>query len=215
MYRDRCLVVEGHPSLLLGVVFVPLQVQNRCWLGQVKPAEGLFREPKEVCALGAWPGHGLQCGGLGGVLGDRGLVEDVDAGVGFRRRWLLGIGGPGDGPSPARAPSGVEEVDDTLGCGRLAASLLGLCQRPCDVDLARVLGAGEVLYVGGAQLYGDRLMTLWVSPEFDGSPHLLVNGGGWVRFDVDLESLVVPRVALRWVTSPAAHIHVEGPAAVA
>ena len=44
---------------------------------------GLAPGPQEVCALGVWPGHGLQCGGLGGVVGDRRLVEDVDAGPGL------------------------------------------------------------------------------------------------------------------------------------
>ena len=71
-------------------------------------------------------GHGLQCGGLGGVVGDRGFIEDIDAGVGFCRRRLLGTGSCGGGPCPARAPSGVEEVDDTLSCGRRAVLLLGL-----------------------------------------------------------------------------------------
>ena len=60
------------------------------------------------------------------------------------------------------------------------------------MDFARVLGAGEVLLVGGALLYGDHLTTVSVSPEFDGAPHLFVVGGGWVSLDVDLEPLVVP-----------------------
>ena len=76
--------------------------------------------------MGVWPGQGLQCGGLGRVVGDRGLVEDVDAGVGFRRRGLLGTGSCGGGPCPAWAPSGIEEVDDALSCGCLAVPLLGL-----------------------------------------------------------------------------------------
>ena len=59
-------------------------------------------------------------------MGDRGLVEYIDAGVGFRRRWFLGTGSHGGGPCPARAPSGVEEVDDALSCGCLAVPLLRL-----------------------------------------------------------------------------------------
>ena len=66
--------------------------------------------------MGLWPGHGLQCGGLAVVVGDRGLVEDVDAGVGFRECWLLGTGGRGDGLSPARVPSGVEDANDVRSC---------------------------------------------------------------------------------------------------
>ena len=109
----------------MGVIFVPLRA-HRCRFGLVRSAEGLLQEPQEVCALGVWPGHDLQCGGLGGFVGDRGLVEDVDAGVGFRRRRFLGTGSCGGGPCPARAPSGVEEVDDALSCGCLAVPLLGL-----------------------------------------------------------------------------------------
>ena len=60
------------------------------------------------------------------------------------------------------------------------------------MEFACVLGAGEVLRVGGAQLHGDHLTTGLVSPEFDGAPHLLVVGGGRVPLDVDLEPLVVP-----------------------
>ena len=150
-----------YPFFPVGVVFVPLRVQDWCWLGPVRPAEGLFEEPKEVCALALRPGHGLQCGGLGGVVGDRGLIEDVDAGVGFRRRWLLGVGDRGGGPLTARALSGVEEVNDTVSCGCLATLPLGLWQRPCIVDFARVLGAGDVLCVGGAYLYGDHLRPFW------------------------------------------------------
>ena len=60
------------------------------------------------------------------------------------------------------------------------------------MDFARVLGAGEVLRVGGAQLHGDHLTTGLVSQEFDGAPQLLVVGGGRVPLDVDLEPLVVP-----------------------
>ena len=126
MHRDRRLVVEGQPRLPVGVIFVPLRVGDRCRFGLVRSAEGLLQEPQVVCALGAWPRHGLQCGGLGGVVGDRRLVEDVDAGVGFRRCRLLGTGSCGGGPCPARAPSGVKEVDDGLSCGCLAVPLLGL-----------------------------------------------------------------------------------------
>ena len=196
MHRDRRLVVEGHPLLPVGVVFVPLRVQDRCLFGLVLSAEGLFQGSKEVCTLEVPPGHGLQCGGLGGVVGDLGLLEDVDAGVGLRRRWMLGIGGCGGGPFPARAPSSVEEVDDTLSCGCLAVPLLGLGQGPCIVDLARVLGAGQVLCVGGAHLHGDHFTTVSVLPEFRNSPHLLLIRGGLVPFDVDLEALVVPRDAV-------------------
>ena len=60
------------------------------------------------------------------------------------------------------------------------------------MDFARVLGAGEVLRVRGAQLHGDHLTTGSVSPEFDGAPQLLVVGGGRVPLDVDLVPLVVP-----------------------
>ena len=196
IHRHRCLVVDGHPSLPVCVVFVPLRVQDRCQFGLVRSAEGLFQESKEVCALGLRPGHGLQCGGPVGVVGDRGLVEDDDTGLVFRRRRLLLIGGRGSGLSPARAQSGVQEFDDTVSSGCLAAPPLGLGQGPCVLDLARVLGAGEVLCVGGAELYGDHLATVMVSPEFDCSPNLLVFEGSWVPFAVDLESRVVPRDAV-------------------
>ena len=196
MHRDRRLVVEGHPSLPVGMVLVPLRVQDWCRFGLVCSAEGLFKKPQEVWAFGVRPGHDLQCGSLGGVVGDRGLVEDVDAGGGFCRRQLLGTGSCGAEPCPARAPSGVEEVDDALSCGRLPFPLLGLGLGPCVVDLARVLGAGEVPHVGDAQLRWDHLTTVSVSPEFDGAPHLLVVGGGWVPLDVDCEPLVVPRDAV-------------------
>ena len=53
-------------------------------------------------------------------------MEDVDAGVSFRRRRFLGTGSRGGGPCPARAPSGIEEVDDALNCRCLAVSLPGL-----------------------------------------------------------------------------------------
>ena len=53
-----------------------------------------------------------------------------------------------------------------------------------------------MLCVGGAQLHGNHLTTVSVLPEFDGSPHLLVVGGGWVPFDVDVEPLVVPHDAV-------------------
>ena len=110
MYRDRHLVVEGYPPFPVGVIFVPLRVQDRGWFGLVRSAEGLLQEPQEVCALGVRPGHGLQCGGLGGVVGDRGLVEDVDAGVGFCRCRFLGTGRLGgravSGPGPVRRRGG-------------------------------------------------------------------------------------------------------------
>ena len=93
---------------------------------RLRSAEGLLQEPQEVCAFVVQPGHGLQCGGLGGVVADRGLVEDVDAGVGFRRCRFLGTGSWGGGPRPALAPSGVGEVDDALSCGCLAVPLQGL-----------------------------------------------------------------------------------------
>ena len=126
MHHDRRLVVQGHPLLPVRVIFVPPRVQDRCWFGLVRSAEGLLQEPQKVCALGVWPGHGLQCGGLGAVVGDRRPVEDVDAGVGFRRCRFLGTGIWGGGPCPALAPSGVEEVDDALSCGCLAVPLQGL-----------------------------------------------------------------------------------------
>ena len=110
MHRDRRLVVEGHPPLPVGVIFVPLLVQDRCRFRLVRAPECLLQEPQKVCAFGVWPGHGLQCGGLGGVLGNRGLVEDVDAGVGFRRRRLLGTGSfwgrAVSGPGPVRRQGG-------------------------------------------------------------------------------------------------------------
>ena len=59
MHRDRRLVVEGHPPLPVGVMLVPLRVQDRCRFGLVHFAEGLVQEPQEVCALGVWPRHGL------------------------------------------------------------------------------------------------------------------------------------------------------------
>ena len=210
MHRDRCIVVAGHPSLPVGVVFVPLRV----WFGMAHRMKGLFKEPKDVCSLGLWAGHGLQCGGLGGAVGDCGLVEDVDTGVGFRRCWLLGIGGRGCGPSPARPPSGVEGVDATLRCGRPAAPILGLWQGPCVVDFAPVLGAVEVLCVAGARLYGDHLTTTLISRKFGGSPQLIVVGGVWIPFDVDLESLVVPRDAVPMgdlTRGPYAHGSATGP----
>ena len=88
----------------MGVIFVPLRVQDWCQFGLVCSAEGLFQDPKEVCALGVWPGHGLQCGGLRGVVGDRGFVEDVAAGAGFRRLRLLATGS--FGPDPVRRRGG-------------------------------------------------------------------------------------------------------------
>ena len=42
VYRDQCLVVEGHASLLMGLVFVPLWFPDRRWFGLVCPAEALF-----------------------------------------------------------------------------------------------------------------------------------------------------------------------------
>ena len=152
MYLDRCLAVEGHPSLPVGLVPVPFWDQDRCLFGLVCPAEGLFQDPKEVCALRLWSGHGLQCGGLGRAVGDCWLVQNVDAGVGFRRRRLLGISDRGGGPSPARAPSGVEEVDDTLSCGRLAAPLLGLCSR-----FMVLLWVASVTVPGPVLMRGSRL----------------------------------------------------------
>ena len=59
MYRDRRLVVEGYPPFPVGVIFVPLRVQDRCWFGLVRSAEGLLQEPQEVCALGG--GAGMAC----------------------------------------------------------------------------------------------------------------------------------------------------------
>ena len=57
MYRDRRLEVEGYPPFPVGVIFVPLWVQDRCWFGLVRFAEGLLQEPQEVCALGV----GMAC----------------------------------------------------------------------------------------------------------------------------------------------------------
>ena len=52
MHRDRRLVVEGHPPLPVGVIFVPLRLQDRCRFGLVRSAEGLLQEPQEVRAFG-------------------------------------------------------------------------------------------------------------------------------------------------------------------
>ena len=54
VYGDCCLVVKGHPSLPVGLVFVPLSVQDWGRFGLVRPMEGLFQEPEKVCALVAW-----------------------------------------------------------------------------------------------------------------------------------------------------------------
>ena len=64
------------------------------------------------------------------------------------------------------------------------------------MDFASVLGACEVLCVGRAELHGNHLTTVSVSPEFDGAPHLLVVGAGWVPREVNLEPLVVPSDAV-------------------
>ena len=117
MHRDRRLVVEGHP-LLPGPGSVLVRVGPLC--------EGLAPGTPGGLRLGVWPGHGLQCGGLGGVVGDRRLVEDVDAGVGFCRCRFLGTGSWGGGACPALDPSGVEEADDALSFRCLAVPLLGL-----------------------------------------------------------------------------------------
>ena len=42
VYRDRCLVFEGHPSLPVSMVFVPLLVRDWRWFELKRPAEGLF-----------------------------------------------------------------------------------------------------------------------------------------------------------------------------
>ena len=60
------------------------------------------------------------------------------------------------------------------------------------MDLACVLGACEVLHVGGAELHGDHLTTVSVLPGFNGVPHLLVAGGCWFPLDLDSDPLVVP-----------------------
>ena len=55
------------------------------------------------------------------------------------------------------------------------------------------MSASVVLCVGGAHLHGNHLPTVLVPPELDRLPPLLVVGGGWVPFDVELVSLVYPR----------------------
>ena len=160
--------------LPVGVVFVPLRVKGQCWFGLVCSAEGLFQEPKEVCALGVWPLHSLQCGGLGGSVGDRGLVEDVDAGVCIRGRWLLGMSGRGGGPFLARAPSGVERVDDTLSCRRLAAPLL--CISPVYSVPVRYSVSGAHSCMGTmSRLFWSRQSSM-VCPTFSS---LWVAGSHW------------------------------------
>ena len=114
------------------------------------------------------PGHGLEPRGLGGVVGDRRLFEDGYAGTGFRGCWLLGTGGRGGKPSPARALSGVEGVDDTLSPWRRATTLPGLLQGPCAVDFARVCGSGETLCVGVHSCMGT------LSPPFLSCQSLMV-----------------------------------------
>ena len=52
MHRDRRLVVEGHPPLPVGVIFVPLQVQDWCQFGLVRSAEGLLQETPGGLRLG-------------------------------------------------------------------------------------------------------------------------------------------------------------------
>ena len=59
LHRERRFVVDGQPPLPVGVIFIPLRVQDRCRFGLVRSAEGLLQEPQEVCALGVWPKHGL------------------------------------------------------------------------------------------------------------------------------------------------------------
>ena len=60
MYSDRCLVVEGYPPFPVGVIFVPLWVQDWCWFGLVCFAEGLLQEPKRRSA--PWGcGPGMAC----------------------------------------------------------------------------------------------------------------------------------------------------------
>ena len=59
MQRDRRLVVEGHPPMPVGVILLPLRVQDRWRFGLVRSAEGLLQGTQEVCALGVWPRHGL------------------------------------------------------------------------------------------------------------------------------------------------------------
>ena len=112
MHRDQQIVVEGRPPVASGRdICSPLGPGSV--LVRAGPLCGkLVPGPQEVCALGVLPGHGLQCGSLGGVVGDRRLIEDVDAGVGFCRCRLLGIGSCGGGACPARPLSGIEEVND-------------------------------------------------------------------------------------------------------
>ena len=66
--------------------------------------EGLLQEPQEVCALGVWPGHGLQCGGLGGVTAGslRMLMRTwASAGAGFLGPVFVGAGRVRPGPRQA------------------------------------------------------------------------------------------------------------------
>ena len=116
MHRDRRLVVEGHTLLPVGVVFVPLWVQDRCRFGLVALRRACSRNPKRSAPWGCGPGMACSVA----------VVEDVDAGVRFRRRRFLGTGSCWGWLCPARAPSAVEEVDDALSCRCLAVPLLGL-----------------------------------------------------------------------------------------
>ena len=215
MHRDPRLVVEGHPPLPVGVILVPLRVQDRCRFGLVRSAEGLLQEPKEVCALGVRPGHGLQCGGLGVVVGDRGFVEAVDAGVGFRRGRLLGTASCGGGLCPARAPSGVEEVDDGLSCGRLAVPLWdcgtghALGTLPLYSVPVRCSVSGVHSYIGTISRPVRSCQSSMVRPTF------LSLGVARSHLTWILNAWWSPVTRYRCLTSPAAHIHLEGPAAVA
>ena len=66
---------------------------------------GLFQESEEVRVLMFRPGHGLQCGGLSGVICDRGFVEDVYVAVGCCGCSSSRTSGTGGWPFLARAPS--------------------------------------------------------------------------------------------------------------
>ena len=59
MHHDRRLVVERHPPLPVGVIFVPLRLQDRCWFGLVRSAEGLLQDPRRSAPWGC--GSGMAC----------------------------------------------------------------------------------------------------------------------------------------------------------
>ena len=107
MQRDGRLVVEGNPLLPVGVIFAPFPGPRSVLVRAGPLCGGLAPGAPGGLRLGGVARAWLAVCGLGGVVGDRRLVEDFDAGVGFRRCRFLGTGSWGGGPCPALAPSGV------------------------------------------------------------------------------------------------------------